>query len=91
MGLAHATQSDILITVTQIDFCIEFLSPFLIKTEHSGTLFAAAGCSFLPHIHWSRLHIYQSWAFDHKCHIICDGGIVVTIVCVTHMMLSQDS
>lgn len=48
MGPAHATQSDILITVTQIDFCIEFLSPFLIKTEHSGTLFAAAGCSFLP-------------------------------------------
>ena len=99
MGLAHATQSDKLITVTQIDFCIEFLSPLsllhnLIKTEHSWTLFAAAGCSFLPRSNWVSGHIYQSWAFDHKCHItwaICDGVNIVTNVSVTPVMLSQVS
>ena len=65
--------------------------PFSLKRNIPGLYLPPLDAAFCPHIQWSRWHIYQSQAFDHKCHIICDGGIVVTSFCVTHMMLSQDS
>ena len=47
-------------TVTQIDFCIEFFSPFFTIIEHGAQL----------HPIESEAHFSDwAWVFDHKCHM----------------------
>ena len=65
MGLAHATQSDKLITVTQIDFCIEFLfslsSCFTISLKRNipGLYLPLLGAAFCPDLIESVAHLSE--------------------------------